>query len=328
MRCIAPIPRLLLAAVLAAGAGPGVASARVVERVVAVVNDNILLLGELNERIRPMMSQIEQIPDGQMRKQRLAQLRREMLDHMVDDLIIQQEASRLKITVSDRDLELAVKDVMRKNSLTRQQLEEALRQEGNSITAYKVKILKPQLLRLRVLNVQVRSRVSVSDDEIKAFYQSNLRKLGVESKVRARHIFIVIPGGATTKKIRERRRFAESLLARLKKGEDFDKMARQHSQDSVTRADGGDLGWFSRGTLPSNVENVVFSMKKNELRGPLRTERGYHLIQVVGRKESSARSLDEVKDELREQIYGQKLEKATKSWLMEKRKSAHIDVKL
>jgi parvulin-like peptidyl-prolyl isomerase len=320
--------RTLLFSLLLVALPTGAASAKVVERIVAVVNNNILLQSELNDRIRPLVPQLRQIPDAQLRKQRLAQLRRQMLNHMVDEVIIQQEANRLKITISDKDLELAIKDVMRKNNLTREQLEEALRQEKKSIADYKRKILRPQLLRLRVLNVQVRSRVSVSDDEVKALYQSNLRKLGVETKVRARHIFVAIPAGATSKKVLERKRFAQKLLAQLEKGADFDKMARKHSQDSVTRNDGGDLGWFGRGTLPSNVENVVFEMKKTEIRGPLRTERGYHLIQVVDRKESSARTFDEVKEELREQLYAQKLEKATKAWLTEKRKTAHIDFKL
>lgn len=315
---------LLLAALLSGG----VASAKVVERIVAVVNNNILLLSELNDRIRPLVPQLRQIPDAQLRKQRLAQLRQQVLNHMVDEVIIRQEADRLKITVSDKDLELAIKDVMRKNNLTREQLEEALRQEGKSLTDYKRMILRPQLLRLRVLNVQVRSRVAVSDDEVKALYQSNLRKLGVETKVHARHIFVAIPAGASGKHVLERRRFAQKLLAQLKKGADFEKMAREHSQDSVTRNDGGDLGWFGRGTLPSNVENVVFGMKKGEIRGPLRTERGYHLIKVVDRKESSARAFDEVKEELREQLYAEKLEKATKAWLTDKRKTTHVDFKL
>lgn len=304
------------------------ARAKVVERVVAVVNDSILLLSELNDRIRPLLPQLQQIPDVETRKQRLAELKRQMLQHMIDEEIIKQEARKLKITVSDKDLERAVKDVMRKNNLTREQLEQALQQEGKSIAAYKNSILRPQLLRLRVLNIQVRSRISVSDDEVKAFYQSNLRKLGVETKVRARHIFIAVPPGASGKQVAEIKGRARALLKQLRGGADFAALARKSSQDSVTRADGGDLGWFGRGTLPANIETEVFAMKKGEIRGPLRTERGFHLIKVTDRKESSARSFDDVQDELREQLYAQKLEKATKAWLGEKRKTAHIDIKI
>jgi peptidyl-prolyl cis-trans isomerase SurA len=316
---------LLVSTLVAAGG----AEAKVVERIVAVVNKRILLLSQVNERVRPLVPQLQQIPDMTMRKQRLKQLRRQVLNHLIDEALIRQEASKLKLKVSDKDLELAIKDVMRKNKLTREQLAAALRQEGKSIAAYKQKILRPQLLRMRVVNVQVRSRVAVSKDEIKALYQKNLRALGVETKLRARHIFVVIPVGASGKKVMDRKRYAVSLAAQgRKKGADFAALAKKYSEDSVTRTDGGDLGYFSRGTLPANIEAVVFAMKKGDIRGPMRTERGYHVIKLVDRKESSARSLADVKEELRNQIYMKKVEKATKAWLKELRKRSYVDIKV
>lgn len=305
------------------------ALAKVVERVVAVVNSDILLLSELNDRLGPLLHRLQQIRDPELRKQEHKKLLRQMLDNMIDEHLIKQEAQKLKITVSDQDLERAIADVMRKNNLTRQELEDALRQEGKSIETYKTTILRPQLLRLRVLNVQVRSRISVSEDEMKALYQKNLRDLGVETKVRARHIFVAIPADASAKQVVERRRYAESLLAKaLKEGADFVELAKTYSQDSVTRNDGGDLGYFSRGTLPARVEDVVFSMKEGEIKGPLRSERGYHVIKLVDRQTSSARSFKEVKEELHQQIYSQKMEKATKAWLTEVRKRSFVDIKL
>jgi parvulin-like peptidyl-prolyl isomerase len=320
-------PALALSFV-AAGLVSGVASARVVERIVAVVNEQILLQSEVNERLRPLMPQLQQIPDPTMRQQKLEELRRQMLNMMIDEELIKQEAGKLKITVSEKDLQMAIADVMRKNNLTKEQLEEALRQEGKDLVSYKDQILKPQLLRLRVLNVQVRSRVSVADEEVRAFYQKNLRALGVETKVRARHIFVAVPEGATPKQLAERKSVAQGLLSKIKGGADFAEVAKKHSQDPVTREDGGDLGYFARGTLPAAIEEVIFGLKKGEVRGPLLAERGFHIIQVVDRKESSARSFDEVKEELREQVYVQKMEKATTSWLVEVRKKSHIDIKL
>jgi peptidyl-prolyl cis-trans isomerase SurA len=307
---------------------PAPAAARIVERIVAVVNSQILLQSELDDRLKPLIPQLQQLPDATARQQKLEELRRQMLNMMIDEEMIKQEAGKLKISVSDKDLELAITDVMRKNNLTREQLIEALRQEGKDLPSYREQILRPQLLRLRVLNVQVRSRVNVGDEEIRSYYQKNLRALGVETKVRARHIFIAVPEGATPKQAADRKAVAQGLLAKIKGGAGFADVAKKHSQDPVTREDGGDLGYFARGTLPSAIENVVFAMRKGEIRGPLLAERGYHLIQVVDRKESAARSFDEVKEELREQIYVQKMEKATTSWLTEVRKKSHIDIKL
>jgi peptidyl-prolyl cis-trans isomerase SurA len=301
---------------------------KIFERIVAVVNSDIILLSELEDRAAPYRAQLQQVPDAALREQRTEQLRREMLDQMIDEQLIKQEASKLKLSVTEKELELAVQDVMRKNNLTRDQLRDALLQEGKSIEAYKSTILKPQLLRLRVLNSQVRSRIIVSDEELRAHYQKNLRVLGAETKVRARHIFVAIPEGAGAKEVAARRRRAEALLAKVKAGESFIELAKKESEDSVTREDGGDLGFFGRGTLPTGIEDVLFAMKPGEVKGPLRAERGFHLLQLVERKESSARSFDEVKEELMQQIYAQRMEKATQAWLVEVRKKSHIDVRL
>lgn len=324
LRCL----HLAIAAAALICALPTLVEAKVIERVIAVVNDEILLQSELNERLMAMQGQLKQIPDPAMRKQRLEEMRQQMLKMMIDQELIKSEARKLKIKVSDKDLEMAIADVMRKNKLTREQLEAALRHEGKSIAEYKHSILRPQLLRLRVLNVQVRSRISISEQDIKALYLKNLKELGVETKVRASHIFVAIPERAGAKVVAERKRFARSLLAKTKKkGASFAELAKEHSQDSVTRADGGDLGYFSRGTLPAVVEDVVFAMKKGEIRGPLQGERGFHLIHVVDRQESSALSLAEVKNQLREQLYSQKMSKATDAWLEEVRKRSYIDIK-
>ena len=323
------MPRLLTPALALALLAPAVAAqARVVERVAAVVNEDIILQSALEERLRPLLPQLQQITDPTARQQKQEEIKRQMLQMMVDEELIRQEAGKLKLSVGDKDLDLAIADVMKKNNLTQEQLEEALRQEGKTLSSYRETILRPQLLRLRVLNVQVRSRVMVGDEEVKAYYQKNLRALGVGSKVHARHIFVALPQNATGKQIEERRRYAQSLLGRVKKGVDFGKLAKEVSEDPATREEGGDLGWFEPGSLPAAGEEVVFAMKKGEVKGPLLAERGFHLIELLDRKESAARSFDEVKDTLREQLYVQKMEKATQAWLGEVRKKSHIDVKM
>ncbi len=302
--------------------------ARVIERIIAVVNKEIILLSDLRERLAPVVSQLKRLPPAQ-RKPRLEQLKRQFLQNMVNEKLIQDQARQLKISVKEQELERAIQNVMQKNGLTRKQLAAALRREGKSIVAYKEQLLRPQLLRMKVLNMKVRPRVSVSEDEIKALYDKNLRALGVETKVRARHIFVALPGQATAKQIAAKRAEAAKLLvAAKKKGADFAALAKKHSSDSVTRSDGGDLGYFGKGTLPPAVEDVVFAMKKGEIRGPLRTERGFHVIQIVDRKESSARPFKEVRRQLKGQVFGKKMEAATKAWLAELRKKAYVDIRI
>jgi peptidyl-prolyl cis-trans isomerase SurA len=278
-------------------------------------------------RQAPFEAQLAAIPDPAQRRQRLSQLRKQLLRQLIDEKLIEQEARRLKLEVQPEDIERAVQEVIRRNKLTPGELEEALRREGKSLEEYKREVLRPQLLRLRVLNIQVRSRIAVSDDELKALYQQNLRSLGVETKVQARHIFVVVAGDATEEQRAERRTLARSLARRVKDGEDFAALARQYSDDSVSRADGGKLGLVGRGSLPPGIEDVVFSMKKGEIRGPLRTSRGFHIVQVTGREESSARPYEEVREQLRNQLTAQKMEKATEAWLKDVRRKSYVDIK-
>lgn len=319
---------LAIALVLFGTAGARLGHARVVERIAAVVNKQIILLSELSERIAPFEAQLARIPDEDTRQRRRNEALKQALDQMVDEKLIQQEASRLQLGVKEEEVEKAVSEVMRRNNLTREQLEAALQQEGKGLSEYKAQILRPQLLRLKVLNVLVRSRVSVGEDEIKALYQQNVRSLGAETKVRARHIFFHIPADMSSSKAAKRLGMARKVLDKLNHGGDFAELVSKYSDDSVTRAEGGDLGLIGRGTLPASIEDVIFRMKKGEIRGPLRSSRGVHIVQVTDREESAARPYDKVREQLRGQLLNEKTEKATRTWLKDVRKRSYVEIKL
>src|SRR5262249_13879121 len=155
--------------------------------------------------------------------------------------------------------------------------------------------LKKQIIRLKVVSIAVRSRVSVSDDDVKTYYEQNVRATGVDRKVRASHIFIAIPDGATMPQVEQKRTFAADLVRKARAGEDFAKLARENSEDAATRKEGGDLGWFGKGALPAAVEEIVFAMEPGEVRGPIRAERGFHVIKLVDRKDEQVRPFNEVK---------------------------------
>lgn len=304
------------------------AEARIAERIVAVVNREIVLLSELTEQLRPWQKQLEQIKDPESRKKKREEVMRKFLDRIIGYKLVEQEARKLQLTISEQQLEAALKNIMQRNNLTLEQLEAALKQDGKTLEAYKQKFLRQELIRAQVINVRVKSRVSVSEDEIRSKYQQNMRDLGVETKVRARHIFVHISNTASEKLVAERKTHAEALLKELKAGADFIKLAKEKSEDPVTRSEGGDLGFFARGTLPPHVEDVLFTMKKGEVKGPFRTSRGFHIIRLEDRKDSSARPLEDVRNQLFNQLMTEKMEKATQSWLNELRRRSHVDVRL
>jgi parvulin-like peptidyl-prolyl isomerase len=147
-------------------------------------------------------------------------------------------------------------------------------------------------------------------------------------QVRASHIFIAIPEDADNAALLDREKLAKSLLARVQSGEDFAKLAREYSQDAGTRAEGGDLGFIGRDILPKPLEELVFSMKVGDVKGPVRADRGFHIIKLVDKRAKDPKPFADVQDEIRVRLRQREMERQTKIYLGELRKKVLVDVRL
>jgi peptidyl-prolyl cis-trans isomerase SurA len=320
-----PATALALAlSLLAVAARPASADSSTIERIVAVVNAEVVLLSELHEKSAQATGQLmeDTSPDGK-RKQRL------VLERMVDDVLVLQQATELKLTVEEAEVDRAIEEVKKSNNLDGEAFKQALSDQGYSMVAFR-KDMRRQILRLKVINTAVRSRVNITDEEIKAFYEQSARQAGGHREAHVRHVLIAVPAGAAEREVDARRKLAARVLEEARGGADFAALARKHSDDAGTREDGGDLGWLKEGEGLSDAMNeVVFSMdQEHEVRGPVRTDRGFEVVQLLERKDGDVRPLADVKDTIRGQLYQQQLEKQTQSWVSELRKKAHIEVRL
>ncbi len=315
---------ICLAALALAGAPRG-ARARVVEKVAAVVGDQLVLASEVEDRVGPLMADVNRITDPDKRAARASALRREVLERLIDDELILQQAAELKLSISSEQVDASIEEIKKQNSLTDEQLREALRSQGMTMSAYRAD-LRRQLLRFRVLNIAVGSRVNVSDDEVRAYYDRHMKD-GSNVQVRASHVFVAIPEGADAATVAEKQAQAQKILERAQAGEDFAKLAREASDDAATRADGGDLGYFGKDMLPKAIEELVFAMKVGEVRGPIRVDRGFHVIKLVDRKVKDPKPFDEVKEDIRMQLRQKDMERQTKIYLSELRKKTLVDIR-
>ena len=303
----------------------GTASARVVEKVAAVVGSNIILASEVEEKATPLMTDVARITDAGKRSARATALRREVLDRLIDDELISGQAGELRLSITPEQVDASIAEIKRQNNIDDEQLKQALRGQGLSMTTYRSD-LKKQLLRFRVLNIAVGSKINVSDDDVRAYYARHY-KAGVENvQVRASHIFLAIPEGADAGVVAEKEALGRRLVARAAT-EDFAKLAREFSDDSATRAEGGDLGLFGKDMLPKAIEDLVFAMKPGDVRGPVRADRGFHVIKLVDRKVADAKPLAEVEDEIRMQLRQKEMEKQTKGYLADLRKRTLVDIR-
>ena len=315
----------LLLPAAAALVAPRAAGARMVEKIAAIVGENVVLASEVEEKAAPLMADVSRVTDPDKRSARASALRREVLERLIDDELILQQATELKLSVTSEQVDASIEEIKRQNNIDDDQLREALRAQGMSMAAYRAD-LKKQLLRFRVINIAVGSRVTISDDDVKTYYDRHMKD-GANVQVRASHIFIAIPENADASVVAEKQAQAKKLLDRALAGEDFAKLAREASDDPATRAEGGDLGYFGKDMLPKAIEEMVFAMKIGEVRGPVRADRGFHVIKLVDRKIKDPKPLDEVKDDVRMQLRQKEMERQTKSYLAELRKKTLVDVR-
>ena len=304
---------------------PDSASARVVEKIAALVGDDVILQSEVEDRAAPLLTEIAAIANSGERDARTSAVRREVLDRLIDDQLLAQQATELKLTVGNEEIDRAVEQIKRDYSLTDAQLKDELRKQGMSMAAYR-QSTKKEILKFRVLNIAVGSKINVGDSEVQSYYDRHMKSSNVQ--LRASHIFIAIPEDADNATVLEREKLAKGLLARSQGGEDFAKLAREYSQDAGTRADGGDLGFIGRDILPKPIEELLFSMKIGEVRGPVRADRGFHVIMLVDKRTKDAKPFADVQDEIRVRLRQREMERQTKIYLSDLRKKVLVDIRL
>jgi peptidyl-prolyl cis-trans isomerase SurA len=303
----------------------GTARARVVEKVAAVVGANVILASEVEEKAAPMLNDLGRITDPAKRAARASSLRREVLDRLIDDQLISDQAAELRLSVTPEQVDASIAEIKKQNNIDDKQLDDALRAQGMSMAAYR-KDLQRQLLRFRVINIAVGSKVTITDEDVKSYYNRHYKSGGANAEVRASHIFLSIPEGADAGVVAEKQALGKKLVERAAT-EDFAKLAKEYSDDAATRKDGGDLGTFGKDMLPKPIEELVFSMKVGDVAGPVRADRGFHVIKLVERKAVAAKPLTEVEDDIRMQLRQKEMDKQTKSYLADLRKKNLVDIR-
>jgi len=294
-----------------------------VDRVVAVINSDIVLQSELMTRSAPMVADLNSVTDPRERARRREKIIGQVLDDMINEALIVQAAKEAQLEVKDKEVEDALDEIKRQNKLDDKGLQQALAMQGYTIASYK-KDVRKQILRMRAINMLVRPRVTVTDDDVRARYDEMGRRSSTVSKVHLHHVLIALPGKPTEAELDKAKARAAEVIEKARAGEDFAKLAKEYSDDTSTRDDGGDLGEIERGTIATEWEQVVFAMDKGEVRGPISGPRGLHVFYVSDVVKSDRKPFDEVKEKIRNDLYKQEMDKQTRQWMDELRKKAHI----
>lgn len=294
----------------------------VVDRVVAIVNDSVILDSELATRMRPLVGDAQGITDPTERTRRIAKLHGQMLDQMIADELVVQAARAAHITVDDSEVRVAIASIKEQNHLNQAQLEEAMAAQGVTPETFRL-----DLIRQRAINMLVGAKIKVTDEDMRGRYAEMQQRANRVNKVLLSHILVAVPEHATEQARDAATAKAKAAIARIEGGESFADVAKTVSDDSTTKNTGGDLGWVDSGTIPTQWENVVFGMAKGDVRGPVIGSSGLELFYAKDVQREALPAFESMKKQLTEELETQQLVKLRTTWIDSLRKTAYIDIK-
>ncbi len=318
-----------LAAILLIGLACGTVAAEVTDRIVAVVNDEVITLVELNRGFEPYAKNIEANYKGNDKEATLQQNKKVFLQRLIDQLLIEQQAKKAGAgftAVSDEEVMNVVQDMLAKNNLSMENYVKKLAAEGNSLEAVK-KEIRGQMLRMRLLRREVQSKIVVTDEEIGDFYDKHRQDYEGEEAVRIKQILLPVVAGADKKTRESVKEQARQLRERISKGEPLEILAAQYSKGPAA-AQGGDIGFVERGVMVPEVEKAAFSLSAGQISDVIETEMGFHIIAVVDKRGAGLKPLPAVRNEIKAKIEDEKVAKKYDEWIEDLRKKSFIDVRL
>lgn len=300
-------------------------SEAVVDRVVAVVNQEIITLSEVEKLTMPLKEQIT-TEDRLQRRERLTELHRQVLNRLIEEKLIDQEVKKSGIKISSKEIEATMDEVKRRNSASQEDLEKALSMEGMTLDTYKKQIEKT-LLRQKLINYSVKVEPKGGEKELREFYEKNVGRYRTNETYRPSHILLIVPKGAAPEEVREIRKKGEKVLEKIKGGADFGEMALLYSQDASAK-NRGELGYFKRGDLLPAFERAALNLKVGEVSGLIRTDFGFHIIKILDRKGLEPLAFEEVRNKVRQDCYEIEMDKAIKQFISTLKEKAVIEIKL
>lgn len=297
------------------------ARAKVFDRVVAKVNDEIITLSGLQERMNAELVKMRQA--GMPNDYPLDELKEKLLDRMIDEKLQLQDGKKIGLTVGEERILQALDDIKKANNIDDEQFSMMLKREGTSLEQYK-ETIHNQIMVQKVVGYQVNNRTQISEEELKSYYMRHRKDYHLPPRVKARHILFILNDVLTEKERELKEKKAEEVKKRLDAGESFEKLAKEFSED-VSASNGGDLGILDRGKMVIDLENAIFALRSGEISDLIRTPYGIHIAKVDKVIPGGFTPLEEVKNDIEQKLRSEKFQKNYDGYMQDLRKAAFIE---
>ena len=252
----------------------------------------------------------ENITETELNEALTAQYGVEILDTLITEKIIELEAEKLELSVTEEEILAEYEDYT-----TQYGDEETFLEVLSSYNMDEEDVkedIKNYLLTIKVME----DYVGITDEEIKTYFDENKTTYGQAAQVEASHILV------------ENEETAQEVIEKLNAGEDFAELAKEYSTDTATQEDGGNLGYFGKGEMEEAFENTAFAMEIDSISEPVETDYGFHIIKVTDKIEEQEAVFEDVKDTVYEDLLNSKVNEQYSTWLTEKMEEYEIKNKL
>ncbi|MFQ5656783.1 MAG: peptidylprolyl isomerase [Candidatus Methylomirabilales bacterium] len=317
---------MIIASLLLWGRAAFAAEEFLIDKVVAVVNDDVITLSQLQQEGKPLIDRIREESGAQGDEAQKEITQRQILDALILRRLQLQEAQKENVVVSDEEVAATIERVKEQNRVRSDaEFAQALAQQNLTLEDFKTKI-REQLVVDRLLIRKVRSTVVISDEEITRYYHDHAAEYRQPATVRLRHILIGLAENPSSEAVAQARTRATEVFEKLKNGADFAKAAAEYS-DGAAAKEGGDLGTIRKGELHPALESAAFSLEPGGISDVIQTPAGFNIIKVEERMGGDVPT-GKVKEQIRQLLFREKFEKGLDAYLAELKEKAYIEVRL
>lgn len=295
------------------------------DRVVAKVNSEIITLSSVQDRFKVISQRVKSSSDNGLAIQ-TNQLMENALNSIIEDRLKVQEAKKKGYKVENESINKAFDEIIKNNNLSEEQFIIMLEKEGRSVDAYKNSI-SDQILASQIVRARMGKSFSVSNRQIKKYYNKHIKDYWMAPKVKVRHILFILEKKAPKLEIELKKSMAQKVLQRIKSGEKFSDLARKYSED-VSAHSGGDVGVVEKDSMVKEFEKVAFQLKVGEVSDIIVTEYGLHIIKCDAIYPSYTTPLKSVVEDIKISLRIKNQQKDYNKWINELKKNAYIEKNL
>ncbi|MEN8782384.1 MAG: SurA N-terminal domain-containing protein [Desulfobacterales bacterium] len=299
--------------------------AEVVDRIVAIVNDEIISLYELNKATQPYIEQVRnsQYPQD-VERQLTFEVRSKILNELINEKLADQELKRQKISVSEKEVDSAIERIKESRAISDEELRKALAAQGMTYEEYRQQT-KQQILRARLVNREVRSKIVITEQDIKAYYDQHAEEYAYEKKYHLRNFYIRLSSFATDADRQEALRKMETVQAELKAGKPIDEVVKSPLYpDALAESD--DLGLFKLEDLSPQLRDTIRDMKPGDFTPVIEAPFGYQILLVEEVVDTAGKTQAQAAAEIEDKLFNQIVDEKYQSWLQDLRDRAHIKI--